>query len=148
MRKASETLLTSDDNVNFYTGVKSRKLFEKIYSNVQPFVSRRWAAFTKTVTKLKRIFSKPPTRMGPKRKLNGRDELLLCLMRLRLGLLSQDLQDRFKISSYLCSTIFSTWLRALSQTIGSWCVFIPDQGTLNATKPPHYNSVNNFTFNH
>ena len=136
-------LLTSDEKVNFYTGVKSLKLFEKIYSNVQPFVRRRWSGITKTVTKLKRNFSKPPARMGPNRKLNGRDEQLLCLMRLRLGLLSQDLQDRFKISSYLCSTIFSTWLRALSQTIGKWCVFIPDQGTLNLTKPPHFNTVNN-----
>ena len=103
---------------------------------------RRWVGLKETKTKLVRKFCKTPKRFGPKRKLHGKDEFLLCLMRLRLGLLGEDLQDRFNVSSALCSRIFSSWLRASAQVLGT-NVFVPDQGTLNVTKPPHFKPAHN-----
>ena len=44
------------------------------------------------------------------RKLSIEQEILLCMMRLRLGLLVDDLAFRFKISSSLTSCIFTTWI--------------------------------------
>ena len=46
------------------------------------------------------------------------DELLLTLMRLRLGILNEDLDDRFCISPAFCSRTFTTWIRLLSQLLG------------------------------
>ena len=39
-------------------------------------------------------------------------------MRLRLGLLNEDLADRFGISATVCSNTFKTWVRLLSTTLG------------------------------
>ena len=52
--------------------------------------------------------------MGQSLLLKVKDEFLICLMRLRLGLFSKDLQDYFKISSALDSKIFVTWFVAVS----------------------------------
>ena len=39
-------------------------------------------------------------------------------MRLRLGLLNEDIADRFRISPTLSSRIFTTWIRVLSKLLG------------------------------
>ena len=52
------------------------------------------------------------------KKLTSKNEFLLTLMRLRLGLLNEDLADRFGISTITCSNIFKTWIRFLAQTLG------------------------------
>ena len=39
-------------------------------------------------------------------------------MRLRLGILNEDLADRFCISSALCSRTFTTWIILLRQLLG------------------------------
>lgn len=114
----------------------------KLYDVVHPFVRRRWKGLQCTSTALKRKFKNVPKRMGPDRILHGKDEFLLCLMKLRLGLLGKDLQYRFNISIASTSRIFSSWLRACALTLGK-LVFIPDQGTLNLTKPPHFKPVKN-----
>ena len=137
-----QKLLTNDDNVKFYTGFPNKDCFNNCYDVVKDYVRRRWAGAKHTKTVLQRKFSKTPKRMGRSRVLDGKDEFLLCLMRLRLGLLGKDLQHRFNISAALCSKIFSSWLRASAKTIGT-AVFIPDQEVLNATKPPHFKPIKN-----
>jgi hypothetical protein len=55
------------------------------------------------------LFLKP----GPSRKLKLVLELLLVMMRLRLGLLVQDLACHFQISDSLVSSIFITWIKLM-----------------------------------
>nr|XP_047137400.1 uncharacterized protein LOC101234301 [Hydra vulgaris] len=70
------------------------------------------------------------------KKLSQRDEFLLVLMRLRLGLLNQDLADRFGISPALCSRTFTTWIKMLSQVLGqALVVWLPRESIRNILPP-------------
>ena len=48
--------------------------------------------------------------MGKERKLSSKDEYLLTMMKLRLGLQTMDLDVTFIISEGSCSNIFLSWL--------------------------------------
>lgn len=137
--KYVDNFLRSDEDVNFFTGLKSKALFEKLHKFVAPLVNRRWQG-VKTTNSSIRKFSKEPSRFGPKRKLSSRAEFLLTLIRLRLGLLGKDLARRFDISESLCGRIFLTWLRASSKVFGAM-IYMPDEETLIATKPKKFQHI-------
>ena len=50
---------------------------------------------------------------------------LLTLMRLRLGLLNEDVADRFDISSTKSSFIFTTWIKLLSKMLKNLVAWLP-----------------------
>ena len=50
-------------------------------------------------------------------KLSYKNEMLLTLMRLQLGLLNQDLADRFQISPTICSNTFTTWIKLMRKIL-------------------------------
>ena len=50
---------------------------------------------------------------GPGRKLGSKGELLLMLIKLCQGMLTEDIADHFDISTGLASNIISTWLKLL-----------------------------------
>ena len=137
-----QRLLKKPRDCLFYTGIESVPLFEKLSEFIRPYVKRRWLGSKMTSTALKRKFFKQPNRMGPERKLNAKDEFLMLCMRLRLGLLEQDLANRFNISLTTTSRIVRSWLKVSANILKSF-VFIPDQGSLNAVKPPQFNSITN-----
>ena len=51
-------------------------------------------------------------------------------MRLRLGLLNEDLADRFGISTTICSNIFKTWIRILAKTLGKLVAWLPEENIM------------------
>ncbi|XP_065658475.1 uncharacterized protein LOC136082991 [Hydra vulgaris] len=51
--------------------------------------------------------------------LSHKEEFLMTLMRLRLGLLNEDIADRFDISKALCSNIFTTFFRIIAYILGN-----------------------------
>ena len=67
-------------------------------------VEQKWIVVTKTKQRLKFTCGKK------NKKLQSKDEFLLALMRLPLGLSNYDLADRLCISSTHCSNIFKTWI--------------------------------------
>ena len=137
--KYVENVLKDDDSVNFFTGLPSKAVFEKLHLFIASLVNRRWKGVKGAALNIRK-FTKEPRRFGPQRKLSSRAEFLLTLMRLRLGLLGKDLASRFNISESLCSRIFHAWLRACSKVFGSM-VFIPDEETLIATKPKKFRRI-------
>ena len=60
-----EAMLKSDKDVQFYTGISSIPLFNKLHKYVAPYVRRKLREPRLTVIKLKRYFSKTPKKMGP-----------------------------------------------------------------------------------
>ena len=78
-----------------------------------------------------------PLKRGPSRKLSNEQELLMTLMKLRLGLLTDDLAFRFQVSSTRVSQIFITWIRILSRELS--CLIIwPSRGQIHKTLPHYY----------
>ena len=61
----------------------------------------------------------PSKRPGRRRKLTPQNELFLTLIRLRLGLLQQDLAYRFKTNTRQISTIVLTWIQLLYKQFGT-----------------------------
>ena len=57
--------------------------------------------------------------------LNPHDEFLLTLLRLRLGLLNEDVADRFDISPTKSSFIFTTRIKLLSKLLKNLNVWLP-----------------------
>ena len=70
--------------------------------------------------------------MGKERKLYSKDEFLLAIIKLRLGLQTMDLAIRFNVSKGHCSNIFLSWLRAMAEYLKAF-IFIPNLETVLAT---------------
>ena len=51
-------------------------------------------------------------RFVPARKLCAKGEILLCLIKLRLGITLQDLATWFKVSLSTASSVFTSWVTA------------------------------------
>ncbi|XP_078685984.1 uncharacterized protein LOC144918813 [Branchiostoma floridae x Branchiostoma belcheri] len=114
----SHNKLLKDSKVLFYTGLRNRKAFEELYSHIAPKLQRiRLWRGPSGLPKGVRRFTKSPRKFGPARKLCGRDLLLMTLMKLRLGLLNEDLADRFGVSTATCSRVLTTTLKFLSSEV-------------------------------
>ena len=106
-----QRIIKTDKDVLFYTGIKSKALFDKFFEYIKPLVKRKWRG-PSVKNSIVTLFKNSSKKIGPKSKLSAREEFLLCLMKIRLGLLHEDLPNRFSISKPLASTIFSTWVKA------------------------------------
>ena len=105
--------------LNFYTGISSIKIFNTLFLLLKPYLPnlRYWRGpkhAIKSYRKIRRHFCK---KMYNK-ILSQKDELLLTLMRLRLGLLNEDLADRFGVSTSICSNTFATYVRLIAEVFG------------------------------
>ena len=63
-------------------------------------------------------------------------------MKLRLGLFTADLAHQFGISVGLCTQIFYSWIRGMSEYLNSF-IYMPVIETVLATSPKSYKSFNN-----
>lgn len=118
-RQVHQKVVTSDECCRFYTGIPKKQLFYSIFKYLEPKIStmRYWRGAKNTIVsaaKVKRKYLISPKKMGPKRKLTKIDEFLMVLMRLKLGLLTQDLADRFNVVESSVSSTFFTWMKMLS----------------------------------
>ena len=129
-----QNLLKNDSNVLFYTGLETKAVFELLHQFISPFLRHKWRGLSCTRINKSRIFSRSPKKFGPQQKLTTKDEFLLTLMKLRLGLLNQDLSGRFGISPAQCSRIFQTWLTVMKKALVS-LVFWPSKEQVQTTEP-------------
>ena len=88
----SVKFIKNDSKMNFYTGITSIKLFDAVFNLLKPHLPKLtyWQGsknFTKYASKVRPLFRKS----SRPRKLAAKDEFLLTLMRIRLGVLNEDL---------------------------------------------------------
>lgn len=103
----------SDKLMLFYTGLQSYAVFKWLYERLKDKIPGiTYTSYKKESSGKKR---------GPKRQLSGEEEMFMTLVRLRLGLLEDDLAYRFGMSQSSISTITSTWCSFLAK---EWCIFI------------------------
>jgi DNA-binding NarL/FixJ family response regulator len=117
-------LLSNDKQVKFYTGLPSKAHFDLLCEYIEPKMSkaRYWHGPKKAVVHVKNRSSmlstfSSPAKTGRKRKLTFREEMLLVLMKLRLGLTNHDIGNRFNISDSMVSSIFTTLIKVLSNCL-------------------------------
>ena len=119
--------LSREADVKFYTCFKSTNDFKAIFEHLLPKAKNMqyWRGCKQTDHEtpsrydfdesipMSSTFIHSYGRPGPARKLHLEQEMLLVMMRLRVGLLVHDLAFRFKISTASVSSIFATWIRLM-----------------------------------
>ena len=123
-------ILTYDKSCNFFTNFSKWNLFRKCHDIIAPLVRRGFRPVSPTQTKQQ--FITTPKEMGKERNLSSKDEFLLTIAKLRLGLQTMDLAIRFNVSEGSCSNMFLSWLRAMAEYFKAF-VFIPNLKTVLAT---------------
>ncbi|KAI8511449.1 hypothetical protein Bbelb_105490 [Branchiostoma belcheri] len=110
--------LKTDNDVNHCTGLRSKQAFNDMFQYIEPHAKKMtyWkSSDSKNGTpKSKKASSKnkgTPKRRGSNQRLNLRDEFLLTLMRLRLGLTINFLAIIFGVVPSTCSQVVNTWVR-------------------------------------
>ena len=81
-------------------------------------MKRRWRG-PSAKSSIVGCFKNSRKNIGTKSKLSGREEFLLYLMKIRLGLLHEDLSNRFSTSKTLATRICSTWFKATAAALKS-----------------------------
>ena len=99
----------SDKDIQFYTGLPSYSVFMCLYRFLEPLLCSLRLCRNELKATSTRSF-KPR-----KRALQPIDQFFLTLVRLRLGLLEQDLAHRFNVSIATISRICVTWIKFLNQ---------------------------------
>ncbi|XP_053389776.1 uncharacterized protein LOC128552744 [Mercenaria mercenaria] len=109
----------TDDNskVLFFTGIPNAGTFKCLFDELESGMK--------------------VNNLGRPKSLRLIDEFFLVLMRLRLGLLLEDLAFRFHISVGTCSTIFNRWVNYLDTSL-SFLVKWPTRKNINDTMPQKF----------
>ena len=106
-----EQIAHDDHNVSFYTGFLSFKHLEACFHFLGP--AKYHLEYRDSIYKTQTQNESLEKRRGRPRSLTIIDELILVLVRLKLGLLEEDLAFRFQISQPKVSRIFTTWVNFL-----------------------------------
>ena len=124
-----EKIKHSDKLVSFYTGFPSYKELEACFNVIDPGKNGENILYIDghTSDDKRRPSSKP-------RKLDVKDEFLMCLVRLRLGLFSEDLAFRFNVSKSTVSRLWLSWLNFMYLRLGQLDIW-PTQDSIRKTMP-------------
>ena len=122
--------LTRDIDAKYFTDFKNRDVFNMVfkYLSNEARTMHYWKGLSNTSGDLS-----PPTEL---KNVNLRSLILEqgFLMQLRLGLLSDDLANCFKVSNCLVSTVFATWVRLMSLEL-RWLINWPNYNIIRRNLP-------------
>ena len=127
----------NDGDIELYTGFSNYGTFKAFYDYLCPACERLQYIGSWNTTKTTEKCGPMREKCGPMRTLSPEEELFLCLVRLRLGLLERDLANRFNISTSQVSRIWVTWLDFLYRRLRSIPIW-PSQSYVRETSPPSF----------
>lgn len=140
-----EDIREDDNKVLFYSGIPNAYTFEALFDEIKTDAAFQTGR-KKKKSENEKSESAPSDENGNFVNINdvGRprilrliDEFLLVLMRLRLGLLLEDLADRFHISVTTCGTIFNKWIDYLDVQL-AFLVKWPSKDIIQETMPTSF----------
>ncbi|XP_064476273.1 uncharacterized protein LOC135390508 [Ornithodoros turicata] len=112
------------EKLQFYTGFKTVERFKRFYE----FVHLGYENYRKTC-------SQGSTKSGRPQRFNLEEQLILVLIRLRVGLLERDLAYRYSTSRAYISEMLSFWTEFLSEYLSRTPIW-PSRETVNDFMPP------------
>lgn len=121
-----EDVKDNKQKLMFYTGFPDKETFDAVFDEIKSDALEQTTGVKKSET-------------GRPRSLRLVDEFFMVLMRLRLGLLLDDLADRFRIGTSTCSNIFNRWIDYLDVQL-SFLVSWPSRENIDATMPLSFRS--------
>ncbi|XP_019626645.1 PREDICTED: uncharacterized protein LOC109471736 [Branchiostoma belcheri] len=126
--------IQTDRKMKFYTGLPTVAAFHELFQYLEPRARklRVWRGAKRQSAKKRNI--------ATHRKL--KDELLMVLMRNRLGLLNEDVADRFGISPSVCSNLYNTWVPFLSRELKPLIIW-PSKDVVRANLPAPFKAYPN-----
>jgi hypothetical protein len=137
-KSLQHTDLKTDQSVKSLTGIPSKAAFHKLFDHVKGNIKKvKYWSGPKGSGRKGRNFKKSPKKFGPSRKLPQKDELLLTLMKLRLGSTNEDLAQRFGISRSTVSNIFNTWIKILANEL-KCLIYNPGMDVVKRTLPQRF----------
>ncbi|XP_033727561.1 uncharacterized protein LOC117316886 [Pecten maximus] len=128
-----EKIANDDQKTKFYTGLPTFAVFLWLFNFLQPKAQRmKYWIGSNTAQASDRCRSSTGS-------LQIIDQLFAVLMRLRLGLFTADIAERFHISEGTFSKYFSTWISLLFQELKLLNPF-PSRDIVNRTMPSSFKS--------
>ena len=122
----------------FYTGIPDYTTFEIVFQSFGSAVNS--LVYIGTNTNSAKLSSADHIKRGPKRVLKAEQEFFLVLVRLRLGLLEEDIASRAGISSSHFSRIWVTWLDFLHSKFRTYPIW-PTKACVQQTMPKWFKEI-------
>ena len=124
---------TRNSDVKLNTGFSETSTFRLVFDQLAK--KAQYMHYWKGMTNTAKDLSSPRDRKNINlRKLSLKKEFLMTMMRLRAGLMIDDIAFRFDVSNMLASSVFTTWLKFMSKEL-RWLIFWPDRNVIRRNLP-------------
>lgn len=111
----TKDMLRDDETVKFYTGLPNLACFNFTSGLIQPYTKNIKYWDKRNDSKSYYQTDVPKNKPGRRRQLTEKEEYLLVLCRLRLGVLNRHLGDMFGVSEASICKIVTTWVCLLAK---------------------------------
>src|SRR6218665_801427 len=131
------SFVSNDKQVRLNTGLPNKGALNSLFNLLKARTGgmRYWLRPNRLSTTFwRKNYRRTTSKSGPKRQLSCKDEFILTLMKLRLGLTNKFLSDLFGISPVMCSHIVNTWITFLARELHC-LVFWPDKNQICCFMP-------------
>ncbi|CAC5421813.1 unnamed protein product [Mytilus coruscus] len=138
----TNNIVKDDSKTRLYTGLPNADVFDRLNKHLLPRAKRLsyWSGSKKIVsTKANRVFKKSK-KFGPKRKLSVKDEIVMTLMKCKVGMNSELLGDFCGVQLSVVSQVLNTWLKFLAYELKP-LIHWPDKEITKETLPHVYTSI-------